>query len=134
MYTATRCRYRALCILVSAVAGCDRAKVPSFCGPPPVVCLPVDGNGLLGATETEGSEVSETLERLLGTLLEEEEIRKVKGKHKSKCNNYCQGRHAVADPGFWDGGGAPVWIGGARSDGITVCGRKLKKIGLACPK
>ena len=34
---------------------------------------------------------------------------------------------AVADTGFLDRGSAPVWIGGARSDGITVCGRKLKK-------
>ena len=33
----------------------------------------------------------------------------------------------VADPGFLEGGGAPVWIGGARSDGTAVCGRKLKK-------
>ena len=41
----------------------------------------------------------------------------------------------MADPGFWDGGGGSVSLdsgrqfgkGGARSDGIAVCGRKLKK-------
>ena len=43
----------------------------------------------------------------------------------------------VADPGLLDGGGgSPVWIGGAsleggrggaRSNGIAVCGRKFKK-------
>ena len=32
---------------------------------------------------------------------------------------------------FWMGGGVPVWIGGARSDGTAVCGRKFKKNGMA---
>ena len=44
--------------------------------------------------------------------------------------------HTVADPGFLERGwgtsrirgGVLVWIGGARSDGTSICGQKLKKM------